>query len=163
MKEVVGSVKAVPITRAQTTVDISMAPSALQRLASQPQGTVTAELVLLDVTAESPPGVLFDVYLARKGDTATRKFAGTLSWFGAFNHHGGRGPMDRMFRFPVTEQLRELAQTNTSDFTISIEATTGRVPVDRSKAEAAQAEAARSFKSEAKLQIGTIELQASFH
>jgi hypothetical protein len=68
--------------------------------------------------------------------------------------------MDRTFRFPVTEQLRDLPQTNTSDLAISIEATTGRVPVDQSKAEAEQAEAAKSFRPESKLQIGAVELRA---
>jgi hypothetical protein len=178
-KPMLGSVKDVSITSPRTTVSISISQPRLQRLLAQPQGEASAELVLLDVTSESPPGVLFNVYLARNGDLATRQFAGTLSWFAAFGHHGGEmgggpgsmsgdagvtsgGPrsMDRTFRFPVTEQLRDLLQTNTSDLAISIEATTGRVPVDRSNAEAEQAKAAKSFRPESKLRIGAIELRA---
>jgi hypothetical protein len=160
-RTVLGSVKAVPILHAQTTVDISVQSSGLQRLLAQPQGAATVDLVLLDVTAQSPPGVLFNVYIARKDDAATRQFVGTLSWFAAFGHHGGPEPMKRTFRFPVSEQLRELEQNKTSPLTISIEATTGLAPADKAKAEAEQAKAARSFIPESKLRIGAIELQMS--
>jgi hypothetical protein len=159
---ILGSVKDVAITRAQTTVDISVLPSVLQKLLSQPEAAAATYLVLRDVTAQSAPGVLFDVYIARKGDPASRQFAGTMSWFGAFGHHGSSGSLNRTFRFPVISQLRELVQgSDTADFAVIIEATTGRVPVDKSKTEAAQADAAKSFSPESKLQIGAIELQAT--
>ena len=67
--------------------------------------------------------------------------------------------MKRTLRFDVTDQLRELGVANTSGWTVTIEATKGVVPVDKSKAEAMQADAAKSFRPEAKLQIGAIELQ----
>ena len=158
---VLGSVKAVPIKSPETTVDISVQPSALQGVLSQPEGAATVALVLGDVTAKGPPGVLFNVYLASKEKPAARQFAGTLSWFGAFSHHGSSGGLNRTFHFPVTEQLRQLMGAgNTSGFTVTIEATTGRVPAGKSNTEAEQAEAAKAFRPEAELQIGTIELQA---
>lgn len=157
---ILGSVKNVAITRPETTVDISLSESELQKLLSSSEAAAQTYLVLRDVTAQGPPGVLFNVYLARKDDLRARQFAGTMSWFGAFAHHGSSGPMNRTFRFPAITQLRELVQGKpTSEFTVIFEATTGRIPVDRSKTEEAQAQAAKLFRPESKLQIGAIELQ----
>jgi hypothetical protein len=166
-KSVLGSVKSVPITRTQTSTAISVSLAELERLLAQPEGAVTAFLVLKHVTAQGPPGVLFDVYIAPKGDPAARKYAGTMSWFGAFNHHaaeghkGGSGPMDRTFQFPVTRQIRELG--NRSELTISFEATTGRVPVDKSKLKEEKEKATKDFLPQSKLEVGAIELEATYY
>jgi hypothetical protein len=76
--------------------------------------------------------VLFDVYIAKKDAPNERKVAGTISWFGAFRHHGSTGPYKKTLRFDVTDQLRELGGTaNTSGLTVTIEATQGRVAARR--------------------------------
>jgi hypothetical protein len=151
---VLSSAKDIAIDHPQTTVDINLPGSTLRGSLGQ------TELVLRDLTAQSPPGVLFDVYLARKSEPTVRKLAGTISWFGAFRHRAEHGPEKRTLRFDVTDQLRELGgAANTSGLIVMIEATQGRVPVDKSKTQAFQADAAKSFRPEAKLQIGAIELQ----
>jgi hypothetical protein len=162
---VLGSVKAVPIAHPQASADLRVPPDLLERLLSQPQATTF--LVLRNVTAQGPPGVLFDVYIAPKADPAARKYAGTMSWFGAFdnhhrdNHHGGKGPMDRTFEFPVTDQVRGFGQrANGGGFTISFEATTGRVPVDKSELQGEKNKADKLFLPQSKLQVGAIELRA---
>ena len=100
----------------------------LQALFAQPEGAATTELVLHDVTAKSPPGVLFDVYIANEAAPTVRKLAGTISWFGAFRHHGITGPVKETLRFNVTDKLRELgAAGDISDVIVTIEATQGRV------------------------------------
>jgi Common central domain of tyrosinase len=166
---VLGSVKTIPITRPQASAEISVSPAELERLLAQPEGAVTAFLVLQHVTAQGPPGVLFDVYIAPKGDPGARKYAGTMSWFGAFDHRhekgqmsgtGVNGPMDRTFQFPVTQQMRQLG--GRSELTISFEATTGRVPVDKSKLEEEKQKAAKDFLPQSKLEVGAIELQATY-
>jgi hypothetical protein len=157
---VLGSAKSTLINRPQTTVDIKMPKSKLRGLLGRPEGAATTELVLRDVTAQSHPGVLFDVYLAKKGEPTVRKLVGTISWFGAFRHHGSKGPEKKTLRFDVTDQLRELGgAANTSGLTVTIEATQGRVPADPSKAQAMRAAAAKAFRPQAKLQIGAIELR----
>jgi len=152
--------KTVNIVRPQTAVDIEVPQAKRMNLFAQPQGAATMELVLRDITAQSHPGVLFDVYVAKKGDASVRKLAGTISWFGAFRHHGSKGPEKKTLSFDVTDQLRELGGTaSTTGLTVTIEATQGRVPADQSKAEAMRAVAAKAFRPQAKLQIGAIELR----
>jgi Common central domain of tyrosinase/Polyphenol oxidase middle domain len=152
--------KTVNIIRSQTTVDIEVPQAKRTNLFAQPEGSATTELVLRDITAQTHPGVLFDVYLAKKGDASVRKLVGTISWFGAFRHHGSQGPEKKTLHFDVTDQLRELGGTkDTSGLTVTIEATQGRVPADPSKAESMRASAAKAFRPQAKLQIGAIELR----
>ena len=62
---VLGTTTGIHINHPQTTVDIDVPELKLRDLFAQPEGAATTELVLRDVTAESPPGVLFDVYIAR--------------------------------------------------------------------------------------------------
>ena len=127
---------------------------------SQLERQANVELVLRDITAQSHPGVLFDVYLAKKADPKERQFVGTISWFNAFRHHGKSVPEKRTLQYDVTEQLKKLGMTaETSGVTVVIEATEGRVPADSSKAEEMRAVAAKAFRPQAKLQIGAIELQ----
>ncbi|MDP9263865.1 MAG: tyrosinase family protein [Acidobacteriota bacterium] len=157
---VLATTKSILISRPQTSVDINVPKSKLHGLFAQPEGAGATELVLRDVTAQSHPGVLFDVYLAKKGDPTVRKLVGTISWFGAFRHHGSKGPEKKTLQFDVTDQLRGLGEAATSSgLTVTIEATQGRVPADPSKAQAMQAAAAEAFRPQAKLQIGAIELQ----
>jgi hypothetical protein len=53
--------------------------------------------------------------------------------------------------------LRELG--GASGLTVVIEASQGRVPVDPSKADAERAKAATAFRAQAKMTIGSIDLQ----
>jgi hypothetical protein len=155
-----GTTKGILISRPQTTVDILVPKAKLKALFALPEAAITTELVLRDVAADSPPGVLFDVYVANKSTPAVRKRAGTISWFGAFDHPGSAGAEKRTLQFDVTDQLRELgAMADISSLTVTIEATTGRVPADKSKIQAMQAEAFKAFMPQAKLRIGAIELQ----
>jgi Common central domain of tyrosinase/Polyphenol oxidase middle domain len=149
----------IAIDHPQTTVDISVSVPNARILATPPEGTVSTELVLRDVTAESQPGVLFDVYIAKKNQPEARKFVGTISWFGAFRHHGSKGPEKRTFEFLVSDQLRELGEIVGTSLTVTVEATEGRVPTNPDQIKSFQAEAAKAFRPQAKVQIGAIELQ----
>lgn len=154
---------AVPVTQAQTVVDLDIPP---QRLATAVAGLDRAapvELVLRDVTAESHPGVLFDVFLAKKGALSERQHVGTISWFGAFRHHGKTGSEQRTFEYDVTDALRALGgdALQATGLSVIIEATEGRDSSDAAEAATLKARAADAFKAGAKLRIGSIELQAA--
>lgn len=157
---VLGATKTVHINRPQVTVDINVPKPNLRTLMERPEPGAATELVLHDVTAQSPPGVLFDVYVSKKGDPKTRKLAGTISWFGTFRHHGSKGSEKKTYRFDVTEQLRALgASANTSGLTVTIEATHGRVAANPAKAQELRTLATKAFRPQAKLQVGAIELR----
>ena len=159
-KTTLGTTNAIPIDHALTTVDINIPAPNLELLFAQPEGVVATHLVLRHVTVETPPGVLFNVYVAKKSDPQARKFVGTISWFGAFRHHGSKGPEGRTLQFDVSDQLRELGNiANASGLTVTIEATQGRVPTDPKQAEVMQTAAAKAFRPQAKMQIGSIELE----
>jgi hypothetical protein len=149
----------IAIDHPQTTVDINVSEPNAKLLVAPPEGTVATELVLRDVTVESHPGVLFDVYIAKKSQPQTRKFVGTISWFGAFRHHGSKGPEKKTFEFSVSDQLRELGEIAGTSLTVTVEATEGRVPTNPDQVKSMQAAAAKAFRPEAKMEIGAIELQ----
>src|SRR5262249_24357862 len=154
------AVKSTPIDRPQTTVDITLPKPTLHTMLAQLERQANIDLVLRDITAESHPGVLFDVYLAKKNDLKERQFVGTISWFGAFRHHGRPVTEKRTVQYDVTGQLRKLGITaDTSGVTVVFEATQGRVPANPSKAEEMRTSAAKAFRPQAKLRIGAIELQ----
>ena len=157
---VVASVPAISINKASTSVDVPV-PAAGPRTPG-PTGPSTSELVLRDVTAQSSPGTLLDVYIAKKGQPASRKFVGTINWFGAFRHHGMTGPDQRTLSFDVTAQLRALGITpGSTAFTVTFEATNGRVssaPAGAATSHTVPANAP-TVRPEAKLQVGTIELR----
>ncbi len=120
------------------------------------------ELVLRDVIAEQPPGVLFDVYLAPKADPTKRQLVGTISWFGAFHHHGVAGPSKRTLRFNISQQLHDMGiapGTPLSAMTVTVEASHGRVSTDPAQAAAVKAAAAAAFRPQANLHIGGIDLE----
>jgi Common central domain of tyrosinase/Polyphenol oxidase middle domain len=153
------SSKPVSLTQATTSVDITVPATKLHSLAIAPEGSSSSELVLRDVTAQSLPGAMVDIYIAKKEQPANRKFVGTINWFGAFRHHGTTMPYKQTHEFDVTEQLRTLGvTTGTSGVTVTFEATNGRVPTGAAPAAKTNA-AAPAFRPEAKLQIGTIEIR----
>ena len=159
----VGAAKSILIKSPMTSVDLDVPRPKLEAALADLQAPGTVELVLRDITADSPPGVLFDVFLAKKDDPANRQHVGTISWFGAFRHRHGdqEGPEKKTLTFDVTDELRELGGTAAaSGLTVVIEATHGRVPTDRAKLQAQRDEASKAFRAGANLQIGSIELQA---
>ncbi len=154
-----GTSNRIAIEHPQTTVDINVSEPNVRLLMAPSEDTVATELVLRDVTAESHPGVLFDVYIATKSQPLKRKFVGTISWFGAFRHHGSKGSEKRTFEFSVSDQLRALGDIAGTSLTVTVEATEGRVPTNPNQARSMQAAAAKAFRPEAKMEIGAIELQ----
>lgn len=160
----VGAKPSIAIKSATTSVDLDLPQPKLAAALSDLRQPGTVVLMLRDITADSHPGTLFDVYLARKGDTGNRQYVGTISWFGAFGHHHGghAGPMRKTRRFDVTDELRALDGESlaASGLTVVIEATDGRDPADPAQESAHRAAAAKEFRAEANLRIGSIELLA---
>ena len=160
---VLGSSKSVAIKAAQTTIDIAVPKPVLRRALVNLNTAETTKLVLRDVTADKPPGTLFNVYLVKKNDPAARQQVGTISWFGAFRHHGQSVPDRKTYTFDVTEALRALGGPAVSESGVSvvIEATDGRVPADRAQADAQRTKAFAAFRPESNLKIGAVELRSS--
>ncbi len=123
------------------------------RAAKAPAGGV--ELALEDITVDAPPGVLFDVYLAKKGAPAgERQYVGTLSFFGlgTRTRHKHGGPLKRVF--DVTEQVRAAlgSEIDVDAIDVLFEATTGEAD--------AKPESARAlFNKKAGLKIATVHLK----
>jgi len=154
---VLNSSKNVAVNTASTSVDVSLPAPKVNDLLTQAKSGVATELVLRDITAQSDPGASSDVYIAKKEDPKTRVLVGTITWFGAFRHHGATGPAKKTLTFDITDQLQELGRATA--ITVIIEATRGRVPVDASKVEGERAKAAAAFRADAKLTIGSIDLR----
>jgi hypothetical protein len=154
---------AVPITKAQTVVDLDIPPARLGAAVGDLDRAAPVELVLRDVTAASHPGVLFDVFLAKKGAPDERQHVGTISWFGAFRHHGTSAPAKRTLEYDVTDALRALGgdALRATGVSVIVEATDGRDSSDPAEAARLKASAAAAFRAESKLQIGAIELHTA--
>ncbi len=112
------------------------------------------ELTLDGITVDAPPGVLFDVYVARKGAAGgERQYVGTLSFFGlgTRTRHKHGAAVQRVF--DVTEQVRAAlgGQLDVDAVDVLFEATTGEA--------GAKPEAARSlFNKRAGLKIASVRL-----
>lgn len=165
----VGASRTVAIKSPTISVELDLPRPKLESAVADLRQPGTVQLVLRDITADSHPGVLFHIYLEKKGDPASRQHVGTLSWFGAFRHgHGGHqggheGPEKKTRTFDVTDELRALggSAVAASGLTVVIEATSGRVPADPGKLQVHREEAARAFRAESNLRIGSIELRAA--
>ncbi len=157
----IGTSKTIAINQAVTSVDLDLPKPKLTAALGHLDHPGATELVLRDVVAESHPGVLFDVYVAKKGDPSKREFAGTISWFNAFHRRHGSGAIKRTLRFDVTDQLKALGGSAlaASGLTVTLEATEGRVQTDPAKATLLRQRASTEFRAAAKLQIGAIELR----
>jgi len=163
-KQVLGTAKGVSVKDAVTSVDIAVPKPAMQTAMAHLENAQDIQLVLRDVTADSHPGVLFNVYLARKDDPSKRERVGTINWFGAFRSHGGqRMKPKKTLRYDVTSELKALGGTDLSDkgVTVVIEATSGVVPKESAKATEQPKLAAQAFRKEANVRIGSIELRAA--
>jgi hypothetical protein len=159
-----GAAKGISISAAQTSIDVPVPKPQLEKALTNLESAGAVELVLRDVTADSHPGVLFDIYVAKTGDPATRQRVGTISWFGAFRKHGGqRGPVQKTLRYDVTSEVRDLGgpALATSGLTVMIEATDGTVPTDPTKTEEHRKSVMADFRKEANLKIGAIELRGA--
>lgn len=160
----VGAVKTIAIKGPTTSVDLDLPRPKLEGALKDLAQPGTVQLILRDITADSHPGTLFNVYLAKKDDPANRQHVGTISWFGAFSHHheGDSGPETKTRTFDVTDELRALGDSSlaAAGLTVVIEATDGRVPADPAKLQAHRDKASKAFRAESNLRIGSIELHA---
>jgi hypothetical protein len=155
---VVASAQSVAISQATTTVDVAV-PRAAMLAPRTPTAPITSQLVLRNITAQSPPGVLLKVYVENKGKPAQRQYVGTISWFNAFGHHN-RGSDVRTLTFDVSDQLRTLGSAaGTAGLTVTFEATTGLSASGSTGAAAPRTAAAQAFRPEAGVRIGTIEFR----
>lgn len=113
------------------------------------------ELTLDGITVDAPPGVMFDVYLARKGaPSAAREYVGTLTFFGFGTHarHAHGGPARRVF--DVTEHVRKVldGKLDVDVLDVAFEATSGVAD--------AQPEDARTlFNKSSGLKIASVQLK----
>jgi hypothetical protein len=160
---VLGSSKSVTIKAPVTTIDVAAPKPSLKRALVNLDTAETVQLVLRDVTADKPPGTLFNVYLIKKNNPASRQQVGTISWFGSFRHHGQTVPDRKTLTYDVTAALRALGGPAVSDSGVSVvlEATTGRVPAAPSKAAALRNQAFSAFRADSNLRIGSVELRAA--
>lgn len=154
--------QAIKVDKARISVGLGLSKA---KLRTGMQALAPAEkvmLVLHDVKAESHPGVIFKVFLSKKGDAASRRAVGSINWFGAFHDHDGghaaTAAEARTFEFDVTQELAALGD---AEPTVEIEATTGRVMADAAAAQAETEKAVKAFRAAAKVTIGAIELRTS--
>jgi Common central domain of tyrosinase/Polyphenol oxidase middle domain len=157
-----GSVGNVAITKPTTTVDLTVPHQAMTNALTAPHAAGSVELVLHDVAADTPPGTLFNVYLAVKGDPAKRQQIGTISWFGAFNnHHASHGTVQkRTYTFNATDALHALGSgAGTAGVQVVLEASDGLVSTSGA-AVTAHAQTEQAFRPDANMRIGSMELRA---
>jgi hypothetical protein len=158
-----GAAGGVAITSPTTTVDLTAPRQPTADALAAPRAAGSTELVLHDVSADTPPGTLFNVYLAVKGDAAKRQQIGTISWFGAFNSkHPGHGAVQkRTYRFNVTDALRALGSgADTAGVQVVLEASDGLVPTNQAGVAAQAQPTPQAFRPEANVRIGSMELRA---
>lgn len=154
--------KPIELKTSKVSVDIPLNPAAHDVLRAQnataPQATY---LVLADITAKKPPGAVLDVYIAKKSDPNARQFVGTIAWFhdfGVGQHH--KAPLDKTEEFDISAQLAALGLDNEESATVSIEASSGLVPVESNTSPVAKPLAAEvTFNAEAGVSIGSIEIR----
>ncbi len=158
----IGQLPSIAINSPAMSFDLEVPQPRLRAAVADLQRPGKVLLVLRDVTAESHPGVLFNVYLAKKGAPTVREHVGTISWFAAFRHHRGEDHPKRTYRFDVTDELRALGGSAVADtgVTVEIEATHGRKHANAAEEEADRKAAMADFHADAGLRIGAIELRA---
>jgi len=161
----VGATKAIAVDRPSISVDMDIPQPRMRAALADLKRPGNVELVLRDVAADSHPGTMFDVFIARKGHPESRQHVGTINWFGAFRHHGRETAERRTLHFDVTDELRALGAeaVSAAGVTVMVEATSGRVPAERPAPGAAAPAAPQAtplFRREANLRIGAIELRS---
>ncbi len=138
--------QSVKIDKAKISVGLGLPKAKLKAAVAAMAPSAKMELVLHDVKAMGHPGVMFKVFLARKGDSASRKAVGNINFFGGFHSHeeqgdhaAGGGSEPQTLTFDVTDEVEELGE---ADLTVEIEATTGRMMADPAAAKAETEKAA---------------------
>jgi hypothetical protein len=155
--------KPIALSPTTTSVNLAVPPAKIRSLtATATQPAVTTALVLRNVTAQSTPGSLVDVYIAKRGAPATRQYVGTINWFGVFDHMDNpEQPSSRTLQYDVTRQLGALGLNNAGSLTVTFEASSGLVVSNKKPATATPATAIPkpSIRPEAKVTVGAIELR----
>jgi tyrosinase len=145
-----------------TSVDIAVQEPKRQQL-QQSVAAGQTTLVLRDVSAQTDPGALLNVYVARKDAPDKREYVGTINWFGVFDpmdgmQHGDR--ISRTFRFDVSRALKALGLNDARELTVTFEATSGLVPSAKTATKSPAAPRAAALRSGAEVTIGAVELQS---
>jgi Common central domain of tyrosinase/Polyphenol oxidase middle domain len=145
-----------------TSVNIAISGPRSRELAQTASGHT--KLVLRDVSAQSDPGALLGVYVARRDNPDVREYVATINWFGVFEpmegmHHEAR--MSRTFQFDITRQLRALRVADTGELTVSFQAVSGLMPSSKkaAKPEALATPPRTAFRSDAKVTVGAVEVR----
>jgi Common central domain of tyrosinase/Polyphenol oxidase middle domain len=155
---------AAPIALNATTTSVNIAKPGL-KLGAAPGGVAEKTvLVLRDVSSQSDPGALLNVFIARKDAPDVREHVGTINWFGVFDpmegmHHEVR--VARTFRFDASRALQALKIDNAQELTVTFEAASGLVASGKKAASTKTPAPAPEvqFRSGAALTVGSVELQ----
>ena len=154
----------VKIDRPSVSVDLPLQQQTLRRAVADVGRPGNMLLVLRDVSADSHPGALLDVYIAKKGDPSTRQHVGTISWFGKFRHHGESTAEKHTYKFDITDEVKAMgAERAAEGLTVTVEASSGTSSGAAGAAPSASAaeEGARAFRPQANLKIGAIEVRST--
>jgi tyrosinase len=148
-----------------TSVDVTIAEPKLNQLKAAAPAPAQTTLVLRDVSSQSEPGALLNVFVARKDAPNTRQHVGTINWFGVHDAMEGMqhaaGRVSRTFEFDITKALQALGVGDTRELTVTFEATSGLVASGK-QAPAGKSLAtppAAAFRANAELTVGAIEIQ----
>ncbi len=119
------------------------------------------------MSSKSDPAALLGVFVERKDLPQNRQYVGTINWFGVFDAMQGMegekhdGQISRTFQYDITRQLRRLELKNAKELTVVFEATSGLAPSKKkpSRERALAAPSAATFRADAALTIGAVELR----
>lgn len=161
---VLGSAKSIALKPTITSVDINLPNGAPHGLTGA--NPTPTKLLLRDVSSKSDPGALLSVFVARKDAPKNRRYVGTINWFGVFDPMPGMEPgehagkVSRTFQYDITRQLLGLELNNAKELTVVLEATSGLVASEKKppRARALAAPSAATFRTDAALTIGVVEL-----
>lgn len=158
----IARVDKVKVDKPKVAMSLGLAKARLKTTLAAMKPAEKLMLVLEDVAAASQPGVIFKVFLTKKGSDQ-RLAVGSINFFGAFHLHEGHGAPGaaelaepQTLEFDVTDEVAKLGE---ADLQVEIEATTGRAAADPAAAKAELDKAAKAFRSAAKVTIGAIELR----
>jgi hypothetical protein len=145
-----------------TSVNVTIQEPKLRQLAAGAPGQTT--LVLRDVSSQSDPGALLNVFVERKDKPGARQYVGTINWFGVFDPMEGmqhEGRVSRTFRFDVSKALQTLGLSDTRELTVTFDATSGLVASAKKAAndKSLATAPAVQFRAGAELTVGAIEIQ----
>ncbi len=152
--------QAIKVDKAKIAVGLGLPKAKLKAAIAAMEPAQKMMLVLSDVKAMGHPGVLFKVFVSKKGDAGSRLAVGSINFFGVFHSHGehadGEGSEPQTLEFDVSEEVEKLGD---AELMVEIEATTGRTMADPAAAKAELEKAAQAFRAAAKVTIGAIELR----